>query len=287
MLTLLDYKRPTLALSLAELTELNLCITNEPGDHSTNIFLAAMLTQEAPRLTQLSLSFIRTSPHPVFDIISDISRVHQRGPWPRRYPKPVQLSTLELDSINLCDRNFGLYPWININELTSLKLSDCARIEPFLWGCAQLLQNSTTTPLRVLHVKHSVAIPSMVADPMPAIEAVLRAAKELEEIFISANHNTLPAKDCITKHGKSLRILLVNIGERQNYSRPQTVATLNACPALEQLGIRLPRFYLGSGDNWKRHWTLRESLGITRTIRGILVSHEDIETIIQFHLDCV
>jgi hypothetical protein len=80
MLTLLDYKRPTLALSLAELTELNLCITNEPGDHSTNIFLAAMLTQEAPRLTQLSLSFIRTSPHPVFDIISDISRVHQRGP---------------------------------------------------------------------------------------------------------------------------------------------------------------------------------------------------------------
>jgi hypothetical protein len=79
MLTLLDYKRPILALSLPELTELNLCITNEPGDHNTNIFLAAMLTQEAPRLTKLSLSFIRTSLHPMFDIISDISRVHQRG----------------------------------------------------------------------------------------------------------------------------------------------------------------------------------------------------------------
>jgi hypothetical protein len=56
---------------------------------------------------------------------------------------------------------------------------------------------------------------------------------------------------------------------------------LNACPALEQLGIRLPRFYLGSGDNWKRHWTLRESIGITKTIRGIVVSHEDIESIIE------
>jgi hypothetical protein len=217
----------------------------------------------------------------VFDIISDISRVHQRGTRLRKYPKPVQLSTLRLDSINFCDRNFGLYLWINIDELTSLKLIDCARIEPFLWGYAQLLQSSTTTSLRVLHVKHSVAIPSMVADPMPAIEVVLRAAKELEEIFISAMHNTLPAEDCITKHGKSLRMLLVNIGERQYYSRPQTVAILNACPALEQLGIRLPRFYLASGDNWKRHWTLRERLGITRTIRGIVVSHEDIESIIQ------
>jgi hypothetical protein len=137
---------------------------------------------------------------------------------------------------------------------------------------AQQLQRASS-PLRILHVKHREPGPT---DPMPAIEAILRAANNINEVFISSPLNTLPAVDCITRHGKTLRMLLVSIGTLRFYSPTQTAAILQACLALEQLGIRLPRLYLGSGDSWKRHWTLKRNFGNIRRIRKIIVSQDHI-----------
>jgi hypothetical protein len=98
------------------------------------------------------------------------------------------LEVLELNDIDLYDRGFQLYPWININELTSLKLINCARIQPLLMDYAQLLQNSGTAPqLQILQVKHSVSDPGIDIDPMFAIESVLRAAEGLQDIFVFSN----------------------------------------------------------------------------------------------------
>jgi hypothetical protein len=116
---------------------------------------------------------------------------------------------------------------------------------------------------------------------MSAIEAVLQAAQNLSEIFVSSSHNTLPSQACITMHGASLQMLLVNIGERQYYSRTAAVAILQACPALRQLAIRFPCLYLGNGDDWKRQWALKENFGNTRRIRSILPGRHQIRRLPQ------
>jgi hypothetical protein len=251
---------------------LKLWITNHPRDYDLGVFLAALLTQEPPKPTRLYLRSFQFPQQPTRDLLRDISRVHQPGPRPRPYPAREPFKTLELNCIDLYDRGFRLYPWININELTSLKLINCARIQPLLLEYAQLLHRSTTPPFRTFHVKHSVSDPGTVANPMFAIENVLRAAEGLKNILVSSSHDTLPAQNCITKHGKSFRMLLVYTEGRRSYSAAQTTAILQACPLLGLLAIRLPRLMLGSDDSWEQHWTLGHGVGNTKRIRDIIVS---------------
>jgi hypothetical protein len=110
MLASLDHDRLTIAPSLAKLEEMSLCISNEQRDHNAGIFLAAMLTQEAPKLKKLSLRYVRIAQRVIRDVLRDSSLDNRPGPQPRPYPTPTQLSHLQLNSIDLFDRNFRLYP---------------------------------------------------------------------------------------------------------------------------------------------------------------------------------
>jgi hypothetical protein len=130
MLTLLENQRSTPEPSLDKLLVLGPCISHKQRDYRIGVFFAAMLTQEAPKLAKLSLTYLRLSQFVIAcDVLTDTSQVHQPGPRPRPWPRypSTRLSAPQLIDINLFDRSFKLYPWIDINELTSLKLINCTR----------------------------------------------------------------------------------------------------------------------------------------------------------------
>jgi hypothetical protein len=129
-----------------------------------------MLTQEAPKLKRLSLRYVRLGYGVIQDVLRDSSLDNRPGPRPRRYLSPTEFEHLELNSINLLNRNFRLHPWIDINELKLLQLIDCTSIQPFLFS--QLLQGRTSSRLRTLHIKYSFPVVPLVPDPMSAIQAV-------------------------------------------------------------------------------------------------------------------
>jgi hypothetical protein len=258
----LQARRQDLANNTQSLQKLIIVLKGHKG-YSECFTATALLTQEARSLVELCLSNA-TMGMAGPDVMSDVMSVS----WPSPQRTPQSLRALELDFLDLYDRNYQLTPWLDITQLKSLRLIRCTRIIPFLTTLATELRASNVPLLQTFHIQSGQQFQE------PSVNGVMNSFSGLQDVLISTDTTPLPSVACVAKHGESLTSLTLYTEDYTAYATADLATILEACQNLTQLALDLPELAIGNGHTWDHSWTLRDKQEVKKhPLQTALVSH--------------
>lgn len=162
------------------------------------------------------------------------------------------LTALRLQNVNLRNSRITWCRVIDFRRIQDLRLYHCRGAESFL-GQLTTAQ-SLPAQLRIFDLQHKDNADS---EALIALEGLLYQMTGLRELCIDlAGVHGMPAIECLLRHAKTLRTLLVharqdeglNRGPEHVFSSENFAKLAEACPVLEQLSCAWPKINLMRGS---------------------------------------
>lgn len=185
---------------------------------------------------------------------------------------------LSISRVDLCDTSSTIVEWFDLPNMRTFELKFCWRFQSLLNEMSRLF-GLNSPKLK----KFSCQFRSNSANSgdLYAVEEFLFSFAGLQEIIVDSGQSELLDKAAVTKHGETLRMLLLSTNVHESlypyYSDTDISYIIAGCPHLEQFATNLPvPWYFDDFAHQALTWSLpshSNSAGEKNVLESIIASN--------------